>query len=316
MSTPTAGRWSVLHIPDLSGRTALITGANSGIGWQTALELARRGARVLLAVRSRERGERALAELRGRLPGAEVETVPLDLADLDSIRSAAEELTDRLDGLDLLVNNAGVMAVPQRERTAQGLELQIGTNHFGHFALTGRLLPLLDRPGSRVVTVCSSAHRMGRLHLDDLQLERSYRPWRAYGAAKLANALFTLELQRRLEAAGAPTASLGAHPGFASTSLVANGPARNGSPLDPLTVWATRLLGQPAHRGALPTLRAATDPTARGGEYFGPGGFQEVRGAPVRVDYARRAHDPEVARRLWAASEELTGVVPVPSAAD
>jgi NAD(P)-dependent dehydrogenase (short-subunit alcohol dehydrogenase family) len=298
-------------MPDLSGRTALVTGANSGIGWQTALELARRGARVLLAVRDQERGARALTELRGRLPGAVVETVPLDLADLESVRSAAEEVGDRLDTLDLLVNNAGVMAVPQRRTTVQGLELQMATNHFGHFALTGRLLPLLlKRPGSRVVTVSSSMHRLGRLDLADLQQERSYRPWRAYNAAKLANAMFTLELQRRLAAADARTASLGAHPGFSATSLVANGPAGSGGPLAPITVWGARLVGQPAHQGALPTLRAATDPAARGGEYYGPGGFQEMRGAPVRVEYARRAHDRETARRLWEASEELTGVVP------
>jgi NAD(P)-dependent dehydrogenase (short-subunit alcohol dehydrogenase family) len=216
----------------------------------------------------------------------------------------------RVAGRDLLVNNAGVMAVPRRQVTAQGFELQFGTNHLGHFALTGRLLPaLLGRPGSRVVTVSSIVHRFGSIRLDDLQGEHGYGRWRTYSQSKLANALFTVELDRRLRAAGAVTISVGAHPGYTSTGLMHSGPRRGGGGVFAHVMGlAAPLTGQPAAQGALPVLRAATDPGARGGDYYGPRGLAGSRGAPRRVRYARAAYDEQLARRLWRASEELTGV--------
>ena len=216
----------------------------------------------------------------------------------------------RADGLDLLVNNAGVMAVPVRQVTAQGFELQFGTNHLGHFALTMRLLPvLLARPGSRVVTVSSIVHRFGSIRLDDLNSERGYGRWRAYSQSKLANALFTLELDRRLRAAGAAAISVGAHPGYTSTGLMHSGPRLGGGGVFAHVMGlAAPLTGQPAARGALPVLRAATDPRVRGGDYYGPRGPAESRGAPRKVRYARTAYDEQLARQLWQASEHLTGV--------
>ena len=216
----------------------------------------------------------------------------------------------RADGLDLLINNAGVMAVPHRQTTAQGFELQFGTNHLGHFALTMRLLPaLLHRPGSRVVTVSSLNHRMGTINLGDLQSEHGYGPWRAYNQSKLANALFTLELDRRLRAAAAVTLSVGAHPGYSRTELQYRGPRLGGGGISARALGlVTRFAGQPAARGALPVLRAATDPTAEGGDYYGPGGPGESRGSPRKVHYSRTAHGEQLADRLWHASEALTGV--------
>jgi NAD(P)-dependent dehydrogenase (short-subunit alcohol dehydrogenase family) len=302
--------WTTAEIPDQHGRTALVTGANTGIGFHQALELARKGAHVLLAARNPERGQSARSAILGELPAASVELVGLDLADLESVRHLADQLLDHDQGLDLLINNAGVMAVPHRQTTAQGFELQWGTNHLGHFALTGRLLPaLLARQGSRVVTVSSLNHRMGAIRLDDLQSERRYGPWRAYNQSKLANALFTLELDRRLRAAGASTLSVGAHPGFSRTELQYRGPRLGGSGIAALGLGLlTRFVGQPAARGALPVLRAATDPAAEGGDYYGPDGPGEARGLPRKVHYSRTAHDQALAGRLWQASEALTGV--------
>ena len=236
--------WTTTDIPDQHGRMALVTGANTGIGFHQALELARKGAHVLLAARDPERGRTARSAIPGDLPAANVELLRLDLADLESVRRLADQLLDRGQGLDLLINNAGVMAVPQRQTTAQGFELQLGTNHLGHFALTGRLLPaLLARQGSRVVTVSSLNHRMGAIRLEDLQSERGYSPWRAYNQSKLANALFTLELDRRLRAAGASTLSVGAHPGYSRTELQYRGPRLGGGGISaramgPLTPWS------------------------------------------------------------------------------
>lgn len=306
-----AAGWAAADMPGQHGRTALVTGANSGIGFHEALELARKGAHVLLACRDVGRGQAARAAIVGEVPAASVELVELDLADLDSVARLAGQLLDRGGGLDLLINNAGVMAVPRRQSTAQGFELQLGTNHLGHFALTGRLLPaLLRRPGSRVVTVSSLNHRMGSIRLENLQSERDYGRWRAYNQSKLANALFTLELDRRLRAAAASTLSVGAHPGYSRTGLQYSGPrlGDGGGIFARVMGLATRFLGQPAARGALPVLRAATDPQAHGGDYYGPGGLGEGRGSPRKVRYAETAHDEQLAGRLWQVSEALTGV--------
>jgi NAD(P)-dependent dehydrogenase (short-subunit alcohol dehydrogenase family) len=302
--------WTTTDIPDQHGRTALVTGANTGIGFHQALELARNGAQVLLASRDPQRGRAARTAILGKLPAASVELVGLDLADLESVRHLADQLLDRDQGLDLLVNNAGVMAVPHRRTTTQGFELQLGTNHLGHFALTGRLLPaLLARQGSRVVTVSSLNHRMGVIRLEDLQSERGYTPWRAYNQSKLANALFTLELDRRLRAAGASTLSVGAHPGYTRTELQYRGPRLGGSGISARALGLlTPLLGQAPAAGALPVLRAATEPGVRGGDYYGPGGTGEARGLPHKVRYSKTAHDQALAGRLWQASEALTGV--------
>ncbi|GAA5172947.1 SDR family NAD(P)-dependent oxidoreductase [Pseudonocardia eucalypti] len=304
--------WTAADIPDLSGKVALVTGANTGLGFEESLELAKHGARVLLAARNPEKGAAAIARLRDRVPGANVELVSLDLADLDSVRALAADLTGRLDRLDLLLNNAGVMAPPQRRTTAQGFELQFGTNHLGHFALTGLLLPLLSATeGARVVTLSSFMHKLGRLNFDDLQSERFYTPYFTYSTSKLANAVFTLELDRRLRAAGLGVLSVGAHPGYSATELQTSGPSlAGGGPLARLngkvTGLVTPFVAQSAPRGAEPALRAATDPAVRGGEYYGPN--LEFRGHPVRARYISRAHDESAGERLWAASARLTAV--------
>jgi NAD(P)-dependent dehydrogenase (short-subunit alcohol dehydrogenase family) len=305
--------WTTADIPDQSGRVALVTGGNSGLGYQTALQLARQGARVLLAARDRGRGVAALEQLAAAgVPAGHAELVQLDLADLASVERFAAGFLAGGQGLDLLVNNAGVMAIPHRETTAQGYERQFGTNHLGHFALTGRLLPaLVQRPGSRVVTVSSNMHkRASGIDFDDLQAERSYRPWPAYEQSKLANAMFVLELDRRLRAAGLDVVSAGAHPGFAATNLQVTGPRSGGGGLMARGMGlATRLFAQPARDGALPVLDAATGENVRGGEYFGPDGPGEMRGRhPKLVQFSRAAHDEAAAARLWAVSEELTGV--------
>lgn len=302
--------WAAADMLNQHGRIALVTGANSGIGFHAALELARKGGHVLLAARDSSRGRDARTAILQQVPAAGVELVQLDLADLDAVQRLASHVLDRGEGLDLLINNSGVMAVPHRQTTAQGFELQFGTNHLGHFALTGRLLPaLLARPGSRVVTVSSLNHRWGSIRLDDLQGEHGYGPWRAYNQSKLANALFTLELDRRLRAAGAGTISVGAHPGFTRTGLQYRGPRLGGGGIPAQALGlVTRFAAQPAASGALPVLRAATDPHARGGDYYGPGGLGEGRGPPRKVAYSKRAHDEQLASRLWQASEVLTSV--------
>jgi NAD(P)-dependent dehydrogenase (short-subunit alcohol dehydrogenase family) len=299
--------WTTADIPDLTGRTAVVTGANSGIGFWTAVELARRGAAVTLAARDPGRGAGALSQLRAEVPAADAELAQLDLADLSSVRTFAAAYQP--EGLDLLVNNAGVMAVPLRH-TPDGFESQFGTNHLGHFALTGLLLPrLLARPGARVVTVTSGCHRIGRIDFADLDARGRYRKWPAYAQSKLANLLFTFELQRRADAAGVDLRATSAHPGYAATNLQTAGPRLAGSKVvESGAVLVTRLIGQSAAAGAEPTLRAATDPAVRGGEVFGPAGFMELHGAPKQVAVSRRARDRGVAERLWTVSEEKTGV--------
>jgi NAD(P)-dependent dehydrogenase (short-subunit alcohol dehydrogenase family) len=290
-------KWTADQIPDQSGRTAVVTGANSGLGLVTAHELARAGARVVIGCRNTEKGEAAKSEMKGA-----VEVEALDLGSLESVRAFADRFQG---GLDLLINNAGVMA-PPRSETADGFELQIGTNHLGHFALTGLLIGAMDgRDDARVVTVTSTAHRMGRIAFDDLQSESGYSRWRAYGQSKLANLLFALELDRRLRAAGSRIRSLAAHPGYAATNLQTSAPPF----LDAMVMRVTNLLfAQNVDMGALPQLYAATYPGLEGGSFIGPEGFREQRGHPKPVTPSRDARDEEVARRLWEVSEELTGV--------
>lgn len=302
-------KWSVEEVGDQSGRTVLITGANSGIGLAAAKVLAVHGAGVVLGCRNRSKAEGALAEIEALEPRGSAEILEMDLADLDSVAAAAERFAAAHDRLDVLVNNAGVMGLPRTE-TLQGFEMQIGVNHLGHFALAGRLLPVILRtPGSRVVVVSSLGHRSGRIDFDDLQSERSYSRAGAYFQSKLANLLYMNELQRRLAEAGADTIATGAHPGVSSTNLTQG-----------IGGWADRLfqvtsllsdlvITQPPAGGALPTLRAATDPAAVGGDYFGPDSFNEFRGAPKKVGMTRAARNMDDAARLWALSEELTGVV-------
>ncbi len=300
--------WTAAQIPSQAGRTALITGANSGIGYQAALELARHGAHVILGCRDAAKGQAALERLHRESPGASVEVLQLDMASLVSIRAAAAAIAGRGKALDLLINNAGVMALPKRELTEDGFERQFGTNHLGHFALTGLLLPtLLLAESPRVVTVASLAHRNGKIDLDNLQSERSYKPWDAYGASKLANILFALELDRRAKAVGSQLKSLPVHPGIAVTNIIDNGPGGGGLKAIVLKIFSPILM-QPDAAGALPTLYAATSPEARGGQYIGPDGFMEMKGAPVVVHPRPQGQDMVVAAKLWTASEQLTGV--------
>ena len=301
-------KWTAADIPDLAGHRAIVTGANSGLGLETTMALAQHGAAVTMAVRDTGKGDAAAADIRARTPGADVEVRRLDLADLASIDEFAWLWREaHPEGLDLLINNAGVMAVPKRS-TADGFEMQFGTNHLGHFALTGRMLEAL-RPGSRIVTVSSQAHRMGKMNFDDLMGDRKYRTWGAYGQSKLANLLFMRELARRLEAAGLPTISVGAHPGYASTHLQAVGPEMRGQ------AWQAKVMGvlnkvmaQSADKGALPTLYAATYAGVSNGDYFGPDGIGEQRGHPKLVGMTGSARDVADAQRLWTVSEDLTGV--------
>jgi len=301
MSDP---KWTTDDIADLTGRSAVVTGANTGLGLETARGLAAKGATVVLAVRDLGKGEAARADIVAGLPDADVSVQALDLASLDSIRAASAEMHERFETIDLLINNAGVMFTP-KSTTADGFELQLGVNHLGHFALTGLILDLmLSVDGSRVVTVSSGAHKFkSSIDLADLAGTDGYNRTAAYGRSKIANLLFTYELQRRLEAAGSATSALAAHPGGSNTELARNAPA------------AMRAVGivvrpfmQSAAMGALPTLRAAVDPAAVGGQYYGPDGFGEFRGSPVLVESNDRSHDPALQRGLWQASENLTDV--------
>jgi NAD(P)-dependent dehydrogenase (short-subunit alcohol dehydrogenase family) len=302
--------WTAAALPDLSGKTIVVTGANSGLGWETALELARKRGTVVLACRNVESGREAAARIAALAPGAAVEVMALDLASLASIRAFADAFRTRHGALHVLVNNAGVMALPYRT-TADGFEMHFGTNHLGHFALTGLLLePLLAVADARVVTVSAGFYRLGRIHFDDLHWQqRRYRTWLAYAQSKLANLLFMFELQRRVDAAGASLVSIACHPGYAATNLQAAGPRMRGSGmLEALMRVANRWLAQSAAMGALPTLYAAGEPEARGGQYIGPDGFAESSGHPTVVGCNAAARDPEAARRLWDVSEQLTGV--------
>lgn len=302
-------------MPDQTGRTAIVTGANSGLGLETARELARKGAHVVLACRNIEKGQAAVSDIESDVPRASLELAHLDLGSLDSVRGFAADYLDKHEALDLLINNAGVMAPPRRE-TADGFELQFGTNHLGHFALTGLVIGAMEgRDDARVVTLSSGAHRVGHIAFDNLDGRRRYFRWRAYGQSKLANLLFMFELDRRLAAAGSDIKSLAAHPGYAATNLQSAAPPL----IDrlfmeiPNRVWA-----QNAAMGALPTLFAATFPGLPGSTYVGPDGIGEQRGHPQIVGTSGAARDEQVARRLWEVSEQMTGVrfdLPAPAPA-
>jgi len=304
--------WSTSEIPSLDGTRAVVTGGNGGLGLQTALELARKGAAVTIAVRNPDKGAEAVDRIRREVPDARLQLAPLDLADLSSVRAfaAAEEAAGL--PLDLLVNNAGVMATPPRQ-TADGFELQLGTNHLGHFALTGLLLDRLKAaPTPRVVTVSSLAHRVGSIDFDDLNWQRSYGPWKAYGRAKLANLLFARELQARADAAGLPLRSVAAHPGYSSTGLQTTGPGMSGGVLGRLNALVGSVgnvvVGTSDRYGAGATLYAATHPEVAGGGFVGPTRVSQTRGAIGPVPSSAAGRDMAVARRLFDVSEELTGV--------
>ena len=300
-----ADGWTAKDIPDQSGRYAIVTGANSGLGLVTARELARAGASVVMACRNLDKGHAAVEQVRAAVPDAKVQLEELDLASLESVRGFAERYKTTHDGLDLLINNAGVMASPRR-RTADGFELQFGTNHLGHFLLTNLLLDSMEgREDARVVTLSSTAHKMGRISFDNLNGDRHYFRWNAYGQSKLANLLFALELDRRLRREGSTVKSLAAHPGYASTNLQSAA-----APLVDRMVMkvSNAVVGQSDEMGALPQLFAATEPNLQGGTYVGPDGPGEQRGHPTIVSPNGRAQNEDTARRLWQVSEELTGV--------
>lgn len=285
--------WNTESIPLLEGKTAVVTGSSSGIGFETAKALAEKRCRVILACRNKERGMQA-----GEKIGLQTEFLQLDLSRISSIRSFSAELLERGRPLDLLINNAGVM-IPPLTMTEEGFELQFGVNHIGHFVLTAFMMPLLrDDDGARIVTVSSIGHKSASIDFTNLNAEKRYRPWDAYGQSKLANLLFAYELERRLRKTGAKAVSLAAHPGVTATELTRHS----------RVFGFFKFMYMKTRQGALPVLRAATDPEASGGEYFGPGGFMEMRGAPVRVRSSPTSNDPELASRLWNISEKMTGV--------
>jgi NAD(P)-dependent dehydrogenase (short-subunit alcohol dehydrogenase family) len=302
-------QWTEADIPNLSGKTIIVTGGNSGIGYEASLQLAGKGARVVLACRDQTKAKAAANAIRAVHPNAIVDVMSLDLASLASVRAFAEAFHAQQRALDVLCNNAGVMALPYR-KTADGFEMQFGTNHLGHFALTAHLLDLLRAtPGARVVNVSSGAHRAGWIRFDDLQWQQGYRKWLAYGQSKLANLLFTYELQRRLAAANVAVMSVACHPGYAATNLQSAGPRMAGSTfMEQMTQLGNRLFAQNAAMGALPTLYAATAADVHGGDYIGPDGMGEMHGYPRKVQSNGRSRDQETARRLWDVSEQLTGV--------
>lgn len=299
--------WLPARLPDLSGKTIFITGGNSGIGKEAARMLGARGARVTLFSRNREKAASAVRDLEARAPEGAFDYIPLDLADLSSVRAAASEARNRCDKIDALINNAGIMMTPRREITADGFELQFGVNHLGHFALAGLLSDLVEAAGGRFVAVSSLMHHYApKLRLDDLMHERGYSPVRAYAHSKLANLVYALELNRRLERRGARARSYACHPGYADTNLQSTGP----SLLMALMMKpATALFSQPADRGAIPTVLAAAGAEAEAGGYYGPTGFQDMKGPVDRAGVARQARDEKAARRLWEQSEKLTGVI-------
>ena len=300
-------KWTAADIPDLTGKVVIITGANSGIGYESTLELARKGAEVILASRDQLKAERAIQNIRREIPGAKLKFIQVDLASLESIRNFADDFKENYDRLDILLNNAGIMLIPYG-RTEDGFERTVGTNHLGHFALTGLVLErLIKTPGARVVNVASNAHYGGEMDFEDLLFEEkgAYTPMKAYGRSKLANLLFTYELQRRFQSKGYDVIALAAHPGISATEL-ANHLFFN------LISWliqpAMKLVFQSSAMGALPSLRAAVDPEARGSQYYGPGGKGERSGYPVVVDSNSASKNVEDAQSLWDISEELTGI--------
>ncbi|MFL9991290.1 oxidoreductase [Paraburkholderia sediminicola] len=301
--------WTTSDIPAQTGKLAIVTGSTGGLGYQIALALAKAGAEVVLAARDVDKGQQALNDIAAACSGAKVRFELLDLASVASVAHFAGRIHAAGRRLDLLVNNAGVMALPDRKVSADNLELQFATNHLGHFALTARLLPLLrGNHGARVVSMSSLAHRQGHIDFGDLQSTRAYHPWKAYSQSKLANLLFTRELQRRSDAAEWGLLSYAAHPGSSRTDLVANGPGKASSVLMRLATLLEPLMSQSAADGALPALYAATSPAAAAGAYYGPDGFYEMKGPPSLAKIASQGLDPAAAVRLWDCSNELTGV--------
>jgi NAD(P)-dependent dehydrogenase (short-subunit alcohol dehydrogenase family) len=301
-----SAKWTAADVPDQSGRVAIVTGSNTGIGYGAAAVLAAKGAHTVLAVRNLDKGNEAVERIKAASPNATVTLQQLDLTSLDNIRAAADDLRAKFARIDLLINNAGVMYT-DKASTKDGFELQFGTNHLGHFALTGQLLDnMLSVEGSRVVTVSSVGHRIrAKIHFDDLNLDNNYNRVVAYGQSKLANLLFTYELARRLAAKGAPTIATAAHPGAADTELLRNMP---GGIRQVSQFFWSAFVAQDADMGAEPTLRAAVDPNVQNAQYFGPGGFGEQKGHPKVVASSAQSHDEDIQRRLWTVSEELTGV--------
>jgi NAD(P)-dependent dehydrogenase (short-subunit alcohol dehydrogenase family) len=302
-------QWTSNNIPNQRGKLAVITGGNSGIGYEAALVLAGKGAHVILAVRNAEKGQAAATAILRAYPGAQAEVMALDLSNLGSVRQFAETFLQRFKQLPLLINNAGIMALPYG-RTADGFEMQFGTNHLGHFALTGLLMPaILAAAQARVVVVSSGVHTAGAIDFDNLDGAKSYRRWRAYSQSKLANLLFAYELQRRFTAAGIDALTAGCHPGWAATNLQAAGPRMDGSRFaERLSHIGNRLFAQSAAMGALPTLYAATAPDVNGCDYIGPVEVLGLRGAPGKIKSSPRSYDLGLAARLWQVSEQLTGV--------
>lgn len=303
-------QWKNKDIPDQSGKVVIVTGGNSGIGYEAGLALAGKNAQVILAVRDADKGKESVQAIRQRYPQAQVAAMVLNLADLKSVRAFAQAFLAQYKRLDILINNAGVMAIPKR-KTADGFEMQFGTNHLGHFALTGLLLPALKAtPNVRVVTVSSFVHTSGDIHFDDPQWEKSYDRWGAYSQSKLANLLFAYELQRRFAGTGINAISVGCHPGYTATNLQFAGPQMDGSVL---RAWMMKLgnimFAQGQAMGALPTLFAAIAPDVNGCDYIGPISLGGMRGYPVKVMSNNKSYDEALAKRLWQVSEELTGVV-------
>ena len=299
--------WTTTRIPDLTGKVIIVTGANSGIGLESVREFARKGAEVILACRSMDKAQVALADIKNEIPSTKAEIMRLDLASLESVRQFAEAFIARYQRLDVLLNNAGIMAVPYG-KTTDGFERQFGTNHLGHFALTGLLLDvILATPRARIVNVSSNGHRFGRMDFDNLMYKngQDYSPMRAYGRTKLSNLLFTYELQRRFEAINADAVAVAAHPGGSNTNLANHMEDR--WYFRPIVPLLERMM-QSAAMGALPSIRAAVDPFTKGGDYYGPDGFMEQRGYPILVQSNSASHDLVDAQRLWEVSEQLTGV--------
>lgn len=303
-----ATKWTTNDIPDLQGYRVVVTGANSGLGLETTKALAAKGAHVIMACRNLDSGRKALDTVKASVPQASLEVQQLDLASLASVRAFASTLLAGGEKLNLLFNNAGVMAIPRRE-TQDGFEMQFGTNHLGHFALTGLLLPLLlETPKSRVVTTTSMARMMGKINLDDLNRTKSYARWDAYGQSKQANLLFSFELQRRLAAGGANTISVAAHPGYANTNLQTTSVQASSSAFERIGMQLGALVAQSGYMGTLPQLYAGTAPNIQGGELVGPGNLGGMRGYPRIETNARKEYNQPLAARLWDASVKLTGV--------
>jgi NAD(P)-dependent dehydrogenase (short-subunit alcohol dehydrogenase family) len=301
-------KWKASDIPDLAGKIAMVTGANSGLGYYTCLELARKGAHVVLVARNKEKGNAAMEKIKLAIPNADLQFMKLDLANIESVKHFADAFMEEYDKLDILINNAGVMAIPLL-RTTQGFEMQFGTNHLGHFALTALMIDFIEKtPGARIVNVSSLMHKFGKIHFDDLNWEKSYSKWDAYSQSKLSNLLFSIELHRRLRMAGKGTRVMTSHPGYASTNLQTRGGEMEGSKANILAnKFLNTVVAQPAWKGALPSLYAATCPQAESGKFYGPSGLGAVRGYPREEKINPKLTSPDVAKRLWEESERLIG---------